>query len=126
MKSLVSELLQYDITPEQLDEMIENSKEQPLLVHKLYDIQMIYKGFLDYLKDRYVTNEEILEVLCGKIAQSRMIQNCEVVLDSFTGFTPVQDKLIRELLKLTESYFALLLNYSDFEATSEGPQWLRE
>ena len=119
MKSLVSELLQYDITPEQLDEMIENSKEQPLLVHKLYDIQMIYKGFLDYLKDRYVTNEEILEVLCGKIAQSRMIQNCEVVLDSFTGFTPVQDKLIRELLKLTERVWVTIT----LEETSGREKW---
>ena len=26
----------------------------------------------------------------------------------------------------TELNFGLLLNYSDFEATSEGPQWLRE
>ena len=30
MKSLVSELMQYDIRPEQLEDMIEKSKEQPL------------------------------------------------------------------------------------------------
>ncbi len=102
MKSLVSEFMQYDIRPEQIDEMIEKSKEQPLLVHKLYDIQRIYEGFLHYLENRYITSEEILDVLCEKITESRMMKNCEVVLDGFTGFTPVQNKLMRKILVLAE------------------------
>lgn len=102
MKSMVSELMQYDIGLEEMDEMMEKSKDQPLLVHKLQDIQVIYQGFLDYLKDRYITNEEILDVLCERISESRMIKNCQVVLDGFTGFTPVQNKLMRKILKLAE------------------------
>ena len=125
MKSLVSELMQYDIHPEQLDEMIEKSKDQPLLVHKLHDIQMIYEGFLDYLKDRYITNEEILEVLCSKIAQSRLMKNCEVVLDGFTGFTPVQNKVMHELLKLAERvWVTITLEESSGRERWKSPQHL--
>ena len=102
MKSLVSELIQYDIRPEQVEEIEEKSQERTFLASRLKDIQIIYQGFVDYLKDRYITGEEILDVLCDKIGESRMMQNCQVVLDGFTGFTPLQNKVMRNILKLSE------------------------
>lgn len=100
MKSLVSELMQYDISPEDVGEILKRSDANPLLVHKLEDIQVVYRGFQDYLRERYITTEEILEVLCDRVEQSRILAGSEVVLDGFTGFTPVQNKLIRKLLRL--------------------------
>ena len=102
MKSLVSELIQYDIRPEQMDEIEKKSQERTFLASRLKDIQIIYKGFVDYLKVRYITGEEILDVLCDKIGESRIMQNCQVVLDGFTGFTPLQNKVMREILKISE------------------------
>lgn len=102
MKSLVSELMQYDIHPEEMDDLIEKSKEKPLLVHKLKDVQMVYEGFVEYLKDRYITGEEVLDVLCDKIDDSHLVKNSYVVLDGFTGLTPIQNKLMRKILKLAE------------------------
>lgn len=119
MKSLISELMQYEIRPEQLDEMIEKSIDQPLLVHKLYDIRTIYEGFLSYLEDRYITSEEILDVLCEKISESKMMQNCEVVLDGFTGFTPVQNKLMRKLLQLAQRVWVTIT----LDQKCEGEKW---
>lgn len=102
MKSLVSELMQYDIHPEEIDVLIQKSQDRPLLVHKLKDVQVVYEGFVDYLKDRYMTGEEVLDVLCDKIDESRFVKNSYIVLDGFTGLTPIQNKLMRKILKMTE------------------------
>ncbi|MBS6194185.1 MAG: helicase-exonuclease AddAB subunit AddB [Clostridiales bacterium] len=102
MKSLVSELMQYDIHPEQVGEILEKVSDKPLLSCKLQDIRVIYQGFSDYLRERYITGEEVLDVLCDRIGESRLVKNCEVVLDGFTGFTPIQNKLMRKLLTLSE------------------------
>ncbi len=60
MKSLLSELMQYDIHPEELDEIGNMAKEKPLLYHKLKDVQAIYQGFSEFLRKRYITAEEVL------------------------------------------------------------------
>ena len=100
MKSLLSELMQYDIHPEELDEIGNLAKEKPLLYHKLKDVQTIYQGFSEFLRKRYITAEEVLDLLCEKIGSSRLVRDSWIILDGFTGFTPVQNKLLRELLKL--------------------------
>ena len=100
MKSLLSELMQYDIHPEELDEIGNLAKDKPLLYHKLKDVQTIYQGFSEFLRKRYITAEEVLDLLCEKIGSSRLVRDSWIVLDGFTGFTPVQNKLLRELLKM--------------------------
>ena len=102
MKSLLSELMQYDIHPEELDEIGNMAKEKPLLYHKLKDVQTIYQGFFEFLRKRYITAEEVLDLLCEKIGSSRLMRDSWIALDGFTGFTPVQNKLLRELLKLAQ------------------------
>ena len=102
MKSLLSELMQYDIHPEELDEIGNLAKEKPLLYHKLKDVQTIYQGFSEFLRKRYITAEEVLDLLCEKIGSSRLVRDSWIALDGFTGFTPVQNRLIGELLKVCD------------------------
>ncbi len=108
MKSLVSELMQYDISPKQVEELLEKSEEKPLLSCKLQDVRIIYQGFIDYLKERYITEEEILDLVCERIALSNILKNCQVVFDGFTGFTPVQNKLLRKILKLAQKVWVTI------------------
>lgn len=117
MKSLVSELMQYDIRPEQVEDLVQKSQDKPFLAYKLKDIRVIYQGFTDYLKDRYITGEEVLDVLCGRIGESRMMENCQVVLDGFTGLTPIQNKLMRKILALAEKVWVTVT--LDEKATRE-------
>ena len=55
MKSLVSELMQYQVTGEDLELWGERAKTKPLLALKLQDIRCIYQAFEEYLRDSYVT-----------------------------------------------------------------------
>lgn len=102
LKSLVSEFMQYEINPGELGEIRGRIQQNPLLSHKLQDVQVIYQGYINYLKERYLTSEEVLDVLYERIDESRLMKQCEIVLDGFTGFTPNQNQLMRKLLKLAD------------------------
>lgn len=99
VKSVISEFSQYNITPADIDEMKKVAGEQSYLGYKLGDIQVIYQAFEEFLAEKYVTQEEILELLSRVICRSKMLKDATVVLDGFTGFTPVQNKVLREMLK---------------------------
>lgn len=103
MKSVISELTQYDITLEQLDWMIRYTEHKPGLSYKLQDIRVLYQAFREKLQQKYITSEEILGVLCEVADRSQLLKGSTVLLDGFTGFTPVQQKFLRELMKLSRS-----------------------
>ena len=97
VKSVISEFTQYDIQEETLEQMIEEVEDSSNLYYKLQDIKTIYHGFREYLREKYITGEELLDVLCTVVGKSKILKDSVVVLDGFTGFTPVQNKLLREL-----------------------------
>ena len=98
VKSVISEFTQYDIGEEELDQVMESIGEDSRLYYKLKDIQVLYRGFTEYLREKYITKEELLDVLSRMVEKSEILKNSTVVLDGFTGFTPVQNRLILELL----------------------------
>lgn len=102
MKSVISEFTQYDIDQDVLNKMLEQTSENTYLYWKIKDIAKVYEGFQQYLSDKYITNEELLDVLCQVAGQSEILKDSIVVLDGFTGFTPVQNKLLRELFHICE------------------------
>jgi ATP-dependent helicase/nuclease subunit B len=102
IKSVISEFTQYNIELNQLEELIENTKNKPSLNYKLHDIHALYKGFKEYLEDKFITAEELLIVLSKVVNQSEIIKNSVIAIDGFTGFTPVQFVLLKELLKLSQ------------------------
>ena len=60
---MISEFTQYDIGEEEMDEMLDHLDEDSRLYYKLKDIRLLYEGFQDYLRERYITKEELLDVL---------------------------------------------------------------
>lgn len=102
VKSAVSEFMQYGISVEQAGELAEYAKERGALHRKLKDLEIIYGGFRDYIQDKFITTEGTLELLTEAVKRSEIVKGSVVVFDGFTGFTPVQYGLIRELLGLTE------------------------
>ena len=102
IKSIISEFTQYDISPDAMDDMVRKAEGNPRIYYKLRDIQVVYEGFRAYLKDKYITEEETLDVLALVADKSKLLTDSVVVLDGFTGFTPVQNKLLKELLNVCE------------------------
>ena len=100
LKSVISELLQYDIDVDKLQEINKNVDNNSLLGMKLDDIALIYGGFKSFIKDHYITSEEILDLMCRKVRESERIKGSVIAFDGFTGFTPVQYRLIGILLDM--------------------------
>ncbi|MBQ9030860.1 MAG: exodeoxyribonuclease V subunit gamma [Parasporobacterium sp.] len=101
MKSSVTELRQYGVDDNDLFLMQEAAQQagNRILSAKLQDIRLIYRRFNESISDRYTTQEEVLSVLARLVSASEMIRGSYIYLDGFTGFTPVQYRLIGELLK---------------------------
>lgn len=100
VKSVISEFTQYGIGFDEIDAFLETLESESYLAYKLEDIRKVYEGFEAYLADRYITKEELLDVLSEAVPESTLLKNSVVVLDGFTGFTPVQNRLLGELLKV--------------------------
>ena len=98
VKSVISELMQYNILPADMEEMKDAVEKNSYSYYKLTDIQMLYQKFEDYLKDKYITKDELLDLLCQHMGRSRILKDAVVALDGFTGFTPVQNKVLAEML----------------------------
>ena len=108
VKSSICEFMQYRIGPEELDKLIKFSESKGALKAKLKDLRVLYADFLDYIKDSYITTEESMDLLASKLEESRLIKNSVVVFDGFTGFTPVQMRVVTALMKLCDTVYITL------------------
>ena len=102
IKSVISEFKQYNINCSELDEMITFSNRKGMLNSKLKDLKTIYEEFNNYICNKYITAEETITLLTERIGDSNIVKDAVVVLDGFTGFTPVQYRLIQRLMELTK------------------------
>lgn len=102
IKSLISELTQYHVSLEELEQVREGLEQKNALWYKLGDILTLYRGFWKFLEGSYVTADEIVTLLTKAAPQSEMLRGSVAVLDGFTGFTPVQNEFLEELLVLAE------------------------
>ncbi len=98
VKSVIAELYQYGIGSKELEVMKKISGRKPMLHAKITDIALIRDSFQKYIEEKYITSEELLEVLCREIPKSEKLRDCAIFLDGFTGFTPIQYKVIQALL----------------------------
>ena len=71
VKSMLSELLQYGVTPDILRKRSMEMGTESVLYAKLQDITVIYEAFLDRIHEKYMTTEEVPDRLCDVIEQSR-------------------------------------------------------
>lgn len=108
VKSLLSELTQYNISPDELECFLAQEDIGEVLKRKLSDVLVMYRGFREYLEGKYVTSEEVLSLLCEVAAESEMLKGSVIVFDEFTGFTPIQNRLLGELLVTAEKIMVSL------------------
>ncbi len=98
VKSVLSELMQYEVSDFELQEMERFSENRPLLHAKLGDLRTLYRAFLAYQHDRFLKPEEIYDVLCQVAGSSKLLRRSVLAFDGFAGFTPAQLRVLEELL----------------------------
>ena len=53
------------------------------------------------MAERFITTEDTLALLSRAVHESKIMKNSVVIFDGFTGFTPIQYRLIAELMELS-------------------------
>ena len=125
VKSAISEFMQYGISPDDMTKLIDFSQKRGALVHKLKDLAALYQGFKDYIQGEFITTEETLDVLRRSLSKSGLVKGSVVVFDGFTGFTPVQNRVIQEILCLSEeTIVSLTLGEGENPYQPDGEQKL--
>jgi ATP-dependent helicase/nuclease subunit B len=109
IKSAISEFMQYGIGTEELEKLTGYAKNRGALYYKLQDLSVLYQSFKSYIKDNFITTEETLDRLCTALPKSDIIRGSVIAFDGFTGFTPIQTNVIRELLMLTDRVIITLV-----------------
>lgn len=105
VKSLVSEFMQYDVQEQELDDMLKKAEDRKILHMKLSDVGVLYQAFRTYLEGHYMTSEEVMDVLMKVLPLSEKMKNSVLLLDGFTGFTPIQNKVLQELLVICRKVY---------------------
>ncbi len=111
MKAALSELMLYGVSPKDLVDSAKNEGEYSPFELKTADIAHVYRCFQRKLSGSFMTAEEVPDKLCEVIHESQKVKGAVVVLDGFTGFTPIQMKLIETLLPMVrEMYVTVTLD----------------
>lgn len=125
VKSAISEFMQYGISTEDVAKLIAFSGKRGALVHKLKDLETLYKGFMSYIHGKFVTAEETLDVLRRSLVKSKILQGSVIVFDGFTGFTPIQNSVIQELMRICEeTIVSITMGVGEDPFTLDGEQQL--
>ncbi len=125
VKSAISEFMQYGIGTKDVGRLIEYAQTRGALVQKLKDLEKLYQGFVDYIQGHFITTEEKLDVLAKSLEKSKILPGSVVVFDGFTGFTPIQNHLIQELMRLCgEVIVTLTLGAGEDPYVQDGEQKL--
>lgn len=98
MKSMMSEIFQYNIKQDTIDEIMEQIPEDSVVAGKMQDIRHIYEEFEAFAGERYIVAEQLVELLTRHVSRSKLVCGNSLYFDGFTGFTPVQFELVEKLM----------------------------
>lgn len=109
MKSVLSEFMQYGIGVEEMEGLVNYCEKRGALHSKLADLDILYRAFMAYIEEKYVTAEETLDLLKQVLAKSKLVKDSVIAFDGFTGFTPIQYQVIGELLRLSREVIVTIV-----------------
>ncbi len=108
----LTEFRRYALSPEALLNIALNTKNESLRL-KLKDIALIYKEYELYVKDKYLFDFDSLDILFSRMDEGSYLKNAEIWIDSFTGFTPQEERILFKLIKTAKVNLTLPLLKKD-------------
>ena len=105
VKSLLSEFEQYNIDGEGIKKLSEVEGVSPAFKQKIHDISIIHEKYTEYISEGHMTSEQRYERLAKMLPDSRVVRDAVVVLDGYTGFTPIQNVLLEQIISLSKDVY---------------------
>ena len=98
LNNFISEMKQYDITPEMLKVTADSLEEDNLLGKKLRDMYIIFSEYEKRIKDKYTDSEDYIDLYRKRISTSAWIRESNVWVYGFDSFAPKAVDLLGELM----------------------------
>lgn len=102
LKSLLTELFQYRIRRQDIQELYHAEELPKTLRLKLHDLLIVYDAFQKEVQGTYIIAEHVLEMLADVIPKSNLLAGSVIYLDGFTGFTPIQYEVLEKLMQVSD------------------------
>lgn len=116
LKSAISELMLYGISPDELRGASEEIAGGDRFRVKIQDIAHIYRAFLDRIDRRgSMTAEEVPDRFAAVSEESELLRGSILAFDGFTGFTPVQVRLFGRLLSLAREVYVNVIYEGSYD-----------
>lgn len=100
---VISEFYKYEITYEDLKKI--SAYTSGSLKIKLEDLCLIYKKYTEYIRKKYLSLDETLDMLADKICESKYLNGIKIFMDGFDSFNPQEYRVIEELMKKANTFF---------------------
>ena len=99
MLACADELKSSGILPEHLSDAIPFLDDAPAFQDKLRDISLVYSVYFSLLQNRYGDANDSLRILDNTLKKHRFFEGCDVFIDSFTDFTPIQYRIVEHIIR---------------------------
>ena len=99
MKAAISEMLQYGIDPDRLELAGKEASGSQPLADKLNDLSIVFREYLALKNADTMSAEEIQIRAANVLERSDFLRGSMIAIDGFTGFTPVQLRIITCLMQ---------------------------
>ena len=98
INDLISELKQYNVTPEKLEEACEALPEDDLLGRKLREIRLLYDVYEHEINGKYTDSEDLIDMYTEKMPESSVVKGSEVWIYGFDSFSPKNVQVIERIM----------------------------
>jgi ATP-dependent helicase/nuclease subunit B len=104
--SVLAELQQHSKSPDDVDKLIgqlKSSGVSELTCSKLSDIKLIYDKYLAFVEGNFFNSDNQLNLARDSVIHTPFLEDCQLWVDGFAGFTTSEMLLLTELLKVSAS-----------------------
>ena len=120
VKSIISEFYQYGVSIATLKDLIDNLSPDTSLYHKISDLIIICTYFEEAMDNSFMVVEKLLSLLADNVEESGLLKEADIYFDGFTGFTPVQYKVIERMMKVCRNmYFSVMIDEQTVDDNSD-------
>lgn len=97
MNQLINEFKSGGISPEFLEAINSNMKQENLFSDKINDIKLIFEALNVYLEENFLDDEDILSLSTKRMKDSKYVKDALIVIDGFEEMSVAEKDFIKEL-----------------------------
>ncbi|MBR2673966.1 MAG: PD-(D/E)XK nuclease family protein [Mogibacterium sp.] len=113
LNDFISEFKQQNCRDEELEAMLGDSEDNPLLNSKLKELRGVIRSYEEFIKDRYTDPEDYISMYVDAIGKSKLVKGKSVWVYGYDNITPKFTNALIEIAK-TANDVNFIINRSDF------------